>query len=42
MYLLLQVVKDALIPALVCHGTPQSADVLHFVASECDMVSCIM
>jgi hypothetical protein len=35
----LEVVKDALIPALVCHGTRQSSGVLQFVAQKYGMVS---
>lgn len=35
---LLQVVKDTLIPALVCHATLQAAKALEFIASSCDVV----
>lgn len=38
-FFLLQVVKDALIPALVGHATSSATDVLEFIANSCGLVS---
>ena len=34
----IQVVKDILIPLLVCQATPQAAQALEFVATNCEVV----